>query len=87
MTLTDPQSALAESSTFIDYLVGLAGVGRLVRALAAQGSAEPGEADDFVYLLLGLAGLGSGIERLTRIQHRAPAGSFAAEPRPERWLR
>ena len=37
MTLTDPRDALAEQSSFISYLVGLAGLARVVHALAADG--------------------------------------------------
>ena len=56
MTLTDPREALAEQSSFVSYLVGLAGLARVVRALAADGDrrADPRrDADDFVHLLLG----------------------------------
>lgn len=88
MTLTDPREALAENSSFIGYLVGLAGVTRLVRALADGPGADqtPVTSDDFVDALLGLASLGSAIEHL---------GASAAPPtdtRPRvttqtRWLR
>ena len=67
MTLTDPREALADQSNFIGYLVGLAGLARVVHTLAADGdrrSDPPGDSDDFVHLLLGLASLGEAIERL-----------------------
>ena len=44
MTLTEPRAALAENASLIDYLMGLAGLGRLVRALGTGGGA-PREAD------------------------------------------
>ncbi len=89
MTLTDPREALADQSSFIDYLVGIAGVARTVRALAADGDRCSGPdrgAGDFEYVLLGLASLGRGIERLAN-----PAGA-QREPPPlaptiGRWLR
>ena len=68
MTLTDPRDALAEQSSFVSYLVGLAGLARVVRALAADGDrrADPRrDADDFVHLLLGRREPGSG-DRATR---------------------
>ena len=34
MTLIDPREALAEQSNFIGYLLGEAGLGQVVRALA-----------------------------------------------------
>jgi hypothetical protein len=93
MMLTDPRDALAEQSNFVSYLVGLAGLGRLVHALATDGDRradpKPG-ADDFVHLLLGLASLGGAIERLAE---SAPAQQYpaaATPPRPSsnvRWLR
>ena len=67
MTLTDPREALAEQSTFIGYLMGLAGLARVVHELAGDhsGHAEPRhDADEFVHVLLGLASLGSEIERI-----------------------
>ena len=68
MTLNDPREALADKSDFIGYLVGLAALADMVRALAADGS--PGarsarDCDDFVYVLLGLASTGAAIERMT----------------------
>ncbi|OBH04954.1 hypothetical protein A5696_03370 [Mycobacterium sp. E2699] len=89
MTLTDPREALADQSSFIDYLVGLAGVARVVRALAADGDRRSGPdraAGDFEYVLLGLASLGKAIERLAN-----PAGAqrdpTPPAPTPARWLR
>lgn len=90
MTLTDPREALADQADFIGYLLGLAGLARLVHTLAeddrpAAGARDP---DDFVHALLGLASLGEAIERL--------ANAAAAQPHPTaepaaaatlRWLR
>ncbi len=91
MTLLDPREALAEQSTFIEYLLGVAGVAQLVHELAADGvpSAECScAADDFVHVLLGLAALGEAVEALAdatgehrRTEARLPASSY------ERWLR
>jgi hypothetical protein len=67
MTLTDPREALADHSSFISYLVGLAGLGRIVHELAAAGggpSDSRREADDFVNVLLGLASVGAAVEKL-----------------------
>jgi hypothetical protein len=93
VTLTDPREALADKSEFIGYLVGLAGVARVVHDLAADGdrqARDPRDADDFVHVLLGLASIGAAIERL--------AGSVVAQRNPTievpppapptmRWLR
>jgi hypothetical protein len=86
MTLTDPREALAEQSTFIGYLVGLAGLAQLVHTLAAddnrraEGSCD---SDDFVHLLLGVASLGAAIERLAEpaLAQRYPQ----VEPDPPAW--
>ncbi|GAS97265.1 uncharacterized protein RMCC_4231 [Mycolicibacterium canariasense] len=88
MNLTDPQSALAEASTFVDYLVGLAGLGRLVHSLAAETGATATDADDFVHLLLGVAGMAARVEQLAA----SPAGAATASegtayPDSGRWLR
>lgn len=84
MSLTEPRAALAENACLIDYLVGLAGVGRLVRTLGTGGG-ERQEADDFVHVLLGLAALGARVERLAPPAPPAPAGEV---PDPSlRWLR
>jgi hypothetical protein len=93
MTLTDPREALAEESSFVSYLLGLAGLAQVVHALAADGdrpTEPPRDADDLVHLLLGLASMGDAIERLAKSvpvqQYRA-----AAAPSPgstiTRWLR
>lgn len=74
MTLTDPRGALGDQSSFIDYLIGLAGIGRLVRTLADTGSAPAPsvDADDFTYLLLGLASLGATIKRMAAVVRPRP---------------
>jgi hypothetical protein len=96
MTLTDPHEALADQSNFIGYLVGLAGVARVVHALAADGdrrSDPPGDANDFVHVLLGLASLGEAIERLANSAkgHTAQPNPTVETPPPAaptvRWLR
>ena len=82
MTLTDPREALADQSSFISYLIGLAGLARVVHALAADGDrrADPSrDADDFVHVLLGLASLGDAIERLAE---SAPAQHHPAAAEP-----
>ena len=90
MTLTDPQDALADHSSFIDYLVGLAGLARTVRALATDDNqlAEPAhDPDDFVHVLLGIASLGESIERLgesVAAQQQPRDQTSASAPR---WLR
>ncbi|WP_019971897.1 hypothetical protein [Mycobacterium sp. 141] len=85
--LTDPRAALAEHAGLIDYLVGLAGLGRLVRELATGGGA-PGEPDDFVHVLLGLAALGDRVERLAPPAPAAPPGPADAAPDlSASWLR
>jgi hypothetical protein len=88
MSLTDPQPALAEASSFIDYLVGLAGLGQLVHALAADGGSTATDADDFVYLLLGLAGMAERVEQLAASQAgvTTPA-EVSGYPGTGRWLR
>jgi hypothetical protein len=91
--LTDPRKALAEQSNFIGYLVGLAGVARVVHALAADGNRRadpPREADGFVYVLLAFASLGRKIESLAESTQAQPSAAAATAPRPStetRWLR
>jgi hypothetical protein len=90
--LTDPRPALAEQSSFIGYLLGVAGLARTVRALAADGRSQadnPREADDFGYLLLGVASLGDAISRLAESARAEQSGTFDATPPPStnRWLR
>ncbi|MEE6139444.1 hypothetical protein SKC41_24330 [Mycobacterium sp. 050128] len=93
MTLTDPREALADQSNFIGYLVGVAGVARLVHALAEDDrrAGPPIEPDDFVHALLGLASLGAAVGRLANSATAQQNTDFeAAEPSPEpitRWLR
>jgi hypothetical protein len=67
MTLTDPREALADRSDFIGYLIGLAALADMVRALVADGRSDARTAcdcDDFVYVLLGLASTGAAVERM-----------------------
>ncbi|WKG06106.1 hypothetical protein [Mycolicibacterium sp. HK-90] len=89
MSLSDPRPALAEQSSFTDYLVGLAGVSRAVHALAhdAAPSVNPGPADDFVHALLGLASLGSAVERLAETVEGQYYPQAPPDRAPMRWLR
>jgi hypothetical protein len=93
MTLTDPRAALADESNFISYLVGLAGVARVVHALAADGDCPvdpPRDDDDFVHVLLGLASLGAAIEGLTETtlaQSNSPIEALLPTSTNARWLR
>jgi hypothetical protein len=91
--LTDPREALAEQSSFVNGLVGLAGLAHVVRALAADDSRRvttSREADDFVYLLLAVASLGEAVGHLA-----APAAANEPQGPPDnpppsmstRWLR
>jgi hypothetical protein len=90
--LIDPRPALAEQSSFIGYLLGLAGLASAVRALAADGHSQadnPREADDFGYLLLGVASVGDAINRLAesaRAEHSETPGA-TPPPSTNRWLR
>ncbi|HEX4430556.1 MAG TPA: hypothetical protein VHZ96_14910 [Frankiaceae bacterium] len=93
--LSDPRPALAEQSSFIGYLLGLAGLARAVRALAADGHSQAetpreAEADDFGYLLLGVASVGDAIDRLAE-SARAEPSDTPEEATPAststRWLR
>jgi hypothetical protein len=93
MTLTDPREALADQSNFIGYLVGLAGLARVVHTLAADGDhrSDPSrDSDDFVHALLGLASLGESIERYAN-SATAQSNPIPEAPPPAnatiRWLR
>lgn len=89
MTLTDPRDALADESTFIGYLMGLAGVARLVLALA-EAPRRPennGAADEFVDVLLGLASVGRMIEHLAAPAAAATSTSGPGTVLQGRWLR
>jgi hypothetical protein len=93
VTLTDPREALADQSSFIDYLVGLAGLARVVHTLAADGdrrSGPPRDPDNFVHVLLGLASLGAAIEGIANsatAQESSTAGAPAPGSTSRRWLR
>jgi hypothetical protein len=92
MTLTDPRDALAEQSNFIGYLTGLAGLARVVRALADDSNVadQPRDADGFIHVLLGLASLGDAVERLAEsapTQGHRDAGARSKTPPNTRWLR
>jgi hypothetical protein len=85
MTLADPRQALAERSSLISYLMGVAALGQLIEVLAldSHGSSAP-PAGDFVHLLLGVASLGKSIEQLV---DRVPVGCNPSQAAPRRWLR
>ena len=91
MTLTDPREALADQSNFIGYLIGLAGLGQLVHALAADGDRRADksrDADDFVTCCSASPALGT--RRATGRIHTGPTsfGSHGATlPTNTRWLR
>jgi hypothetical protein len=89
--LTEPRDALAEQSSFVSYLVGLASLARVVHALASDGNRRAGdtrEPDDFVYLLLGLARVGQSIEQLAKsVPHQGNPEPAAQPPTETRWLR
>jgi len=93
MTLTDPRESLADQSSFIDYLVGLAGLARMVHTLAAdaeQHSEPPRDSDAFVHVLLGIASLGDTIERLVEpalLQRNSTQEPAALAFATARWLR
>jgi hypothetical protein len=93
MTLTDPREALAEQSSFVSYLLGLASLAGVVHALAADGvhrADAPRDADDFVHILLSFASLGGAVKRLAETAP-GPRDCAAAPPSPTatnaRWLR
>ena len=91
--LNDPCPALAEQSSFIGYLLGLAGLASAVRVLAADGDYQTGtprRADDFGYLLLGIASVGDVISRLAESARAEQCETPDAAPPPStnrRWLR
>jgi hypothetical protein len=92
MTLTDPREALADQSNFIGYLVGLAGVARVVHTLADDDrrSDTRGDPDDFVHVLLGLASMGVAIERLANsavVQQNTGTKTSPPAAPTTRWLR
>ncbi len=93
MTLIDPREALAEQSNFIGYLMGLASLGQVVRALVAYDDCQankPCDVDDFVHLLLGIAGLGASVERLaetSQVESLCEADQSATDSVYTRWLR
>lgn len=85
MTLSDPRPALAERSSLISYVMGVAALVQLIDALALdshRGSASP--AGDFVHLLLGVASLGKSIEQLVDL---VPVACDPSPAVPRRWLR
>jgi hypothetical protein len=92
VTLTNPREALADQSNFIGYLVGLAGLGRVVHTLADDSDRAgcPRDPGDFVHLLLGIASLADGIERLAdsaTVQPRLADEAPSPVSTTVRWLR
>ncbi len=92
MTLTTPRDALAEQSSFIGYLVGLAGLAEVVHEMAGHSGGrteQSGVADELVHVLLGIASLGNAIRGLAEAE---VAQLNSATPRRDgateaRWLR
>jgi hypothetical protein len=87
--ITDPREALAEQNQVVTALVGLAALGRCVRALAAgtRCPAPTDEADDLIHLLLAVARLGDAVERLVPVTPSGgPAGDERATPATPRQL-
>ena len=63
--ITDPREALAEQNQVVTAFVGLAALGRAVRALSAgPRHPAPRQADEFVHLLLAVARLAEAVEQL-----------------------
>lgn len=89
MTLTDPREALADQSNFIGYLVGLAGVARVVHTLAGDDrrSDTCRGPDDFVHALLGLASLGAAIDQIANWTAVQPDPAVPTVTSTTRWLR
>jgi hypothetical protein len=91
MTLTEPRDALADQSSLIDYLMGLAGLARVVRGLADDGveaTGSRGTAGEFVDVLLGVARLGEAIELLAGDSGANEATEAGSANSPNvRWLR
>lgn len=85
MTLSDPRPALAEHSSLIGYLMGVAAAAEAIEALAADPRRQSrGTADDFVHMLVGVAGMGRSIHTLASVD---PVVDRPASPEPTRWLR
>lgn len=91
MTLTEPRDALADQSSLIDYLIGLAGLARVVRGLTEDGVEATESCDtasEFVYVLLGIARLGEAIEALAGDSGANEATEAGSANSPNvRWLR
>lgn len=87
MSLVDPRAALAEQSSFLGYLLGLAAASQAIRSLAGDGtaSAPPRPADNFVHALLGLASLGTAVERLAESTPAQPVPACPPDA-ARRWL-
>jgi hypothetical protein len=85
MTLSDPRPALAERSSLISYLLGIAALAQLIHVLALDSPRDSDPmADDFVHLLLGVAALGKSIEVLV---DPAPVACHPSSAEPRLWLR
>jgi hypothetical protein len=92
--LTNPREALAEQSSFVNGLVGLAGLAQVVRALAADESRRATtsrEADDFIHLLVAVASLGEAVGHLTAPtaanEPKGPPADLTPPTMSTRWLR
>lgn len=86
MTLADPRPALAEHSSLVGYLMGVAATARAIEELALDPDhVTTTRTDDFVHMLVGVASLGRAIERLAGTLPLAAADP--APSAPQRWLR
>ena len=86
MTLADPRPALAEHSSLVGYLMGVAATAHAIEELALDPDRVTTAApDDFVHMLVGVASLGRAIERL--VGTLPPVDTDPAPRAPQRWLR
>jgi hypothetical protein len=79
----DTRDAFAEQGSFVNALAGLAGLARMVRALADQdGHPAPGsgQPDEFVHLLLAVVSLGDAVDHLAQAAPARAADGNAAQP-------
>jgi hypothetical protein len=90
--LGDPRAAHDEHNSFLHCLVGLAGLARMVHALAGdehRREVTSTVADDFVHLLLGLGSIGETVGLLARTapNPRLPADPSSSGTTPSELLR
>jgi hypothetical protein len=86
--ITDPREALAEQNQVVTAFVGLAALGRAVRALSAgPRHLAPRDADEFVHLLLAVARLGDAVEQLVPPAAATSEGRATPSVTPRELLR